>query len=100
MLVVRPVLVSTVTVPPFSAPSMLNGPSRVGSWASLPLPSVFLSTPLPLSPLLLSPLLPPHAARARRAAVLSATIGFLNRIAGPPFFFHVWCLVWCFVWCF
>src|SRR5436190_15385755 len=86
MLVVRPVLVSTVTVPPFCPPSIVTGPWRVGSWASLLFPSVFLSTPPP--PPLPPPLslLPPQAASARRAAVLRATIGFLNRIAGPPFF--------------
>src|SRR3954447_13469922 len=83
MVVVRPPRVSTVTVPPFWAPSMLTGPFA------------FASLPVPVSPKFVPPEDPPFAVGLEEEPeppqALSANIptaetainGDLNRIAHP-----------------
>src|SRR3954451_2290979 len=81
MVVVIPVRVSTVTVPPVCAPSIVTGPCAEASW---PLP---VSPPFPL-PVFSLPGLPddpepPQALRANTPTVEMAINGDLNRIAHP-----------------
>src|SRR5215212_8609384 len=81
MVVVRPVRVSTVTVPPFVAPEMLTGPLAVASWSLPVLPRSLLSWPLPAEPL--DDPEPPQALRASTPTAEMAINGDLNRIAHP-----------------
>src|SRR4051794_18688961 len=77
---VRPVSVSTVTIPPFCAPASVTGPRAVGSWLLPVSPSLLLSwvelgvESLPE---------PPHALSVSAPAVATTTIVVLARMSSP-----------------
>src|SRR3954447_24763571 len=82
MVVVRPVRVSTVTMPPFLAPASVTGPFAVASWPFPVLPMFSFCLFFPAEPLLPDPE-PPQALRASTPTAEMAINGDLNRIAHP-----------------